>query len=491
MKRKTHSFKFKLWMYFVLFTALIFTVLWLLQTVFLQSFYNAMLIGNTRSAARRIAENSQDENINDIIDELTHDNSILVFITDENGNILYSSDEFKGLHDKRHTGSEVSGRKGERRGDTYRMLPDGYDEFLDKLEESDNGIAEYSMESLYVYGAYIDYYGSSERAVLYVGVTIDTVGASVQIISIQLIWVTVLSLLAGFILSWFIARRFADPLARLSGKAVKLGEKDYPTDFKKGFCSELDQLSDTLDKTNDKLNRSRDFQMELLANVSHDLRTPVTMIKGYAEMVRDISWEDEQQCQKDLAVVIKEADRLTALVNEIMEYSELQTDSVKEEFVPVDISRLTRKVADSFDTLYKHEGIVIEQSIDDGILVNGNSGRLQRALFNLMDNAFRHTGDGKRIKVALHVQDGTASLEVTDFGEGIPESELPHIWDRYYTSRQRKGKGVSGLGLAIVRQIAEMHGGSCSVTTEKGKGSTFIIKLKVLKSITPPAAPAA
>lgn len=477
MKRRTRSFRFKLWMYFVLFTALIFTVLWLLQTVFLQSFYNAMLIGNTRSAAEKIVAAAGDNSVDALVDELAHHNSMLVFITDENGEILYTSDEFKGIHAKRRGMEDETPRRVElKREDVYRMLPDGYEDFLSKLREG-GGVTELQTDGLYIYGAYVDYYNYSGKAVLYVGTTIDTVGPSVSIISVQLVWVTVLSLISGFVMSWFIARRFANPVSRLSEKAKHLGQKDYSGDFKKGFCSELDELSTTLDDTNTQLNRSRDFQMELLANVSHDLRTPVTMIKGYAEMIRDISWEDEQQCQKDLAVVIKEADRLTALVNEIMEYSELQTDTVRVDLVPVDLSRLVRKSADSFATLYKPEGILLEQEVEDGVTVSGSSSRLERALFNLMDNAFRHTGSDKRICVSLSVKDGKARLKVTDFGQGIDEADLPHIWDRYYTSRQRKGKGVSGLGLAIVRQVTQMHHGTCDVSTRQGKGSTFEICL--------------
>ena len=480
MKRRAGSFRFKLWLYFVLFTALIFTVLWLLQTVFLQSFYNAMLIGNTRSAAQRIAGAAGSEEVDALVDELAHDNSMLVFITDETGSILYTSDEFKTPRSKRKGMEEENGRHGEQRHmDSYRMLPGGYDEFLSALKNN-GGVTELQTDGLYVYGTYIDYYNSTDRAVLYVGATIDTVGPSVSIISIQLVWVTALSLLSGFVLSWFIARRFASPVSALSEKARHLGQKDYTPGFKKGFCTELDELSTTLDETNAKLIRSRDFQMELLSNVSHDLRTPVTMIKGYAEMVRDISWEDEEQCQKDLAVVIKEADRLTALVNEIMEYSELQTDTVQVELVPVDLSRLVRKVADSFDTLYKPEGILLERQISEDMTVEGSSSRLERALFNLMDNAFRHTGSDKRIRVSLTAEAGMARLSVTDFGQGIDESDLPHIWDRYYTSRQRKGKGVSGLGLAIVKQVTQMHHGTCTVTTQQGKGSTFTVILPLM-----------
>ena len=314
---------------------------------------------------------------------------------------------------------------------------------------------------------------------MYVGAVIDAVGASVTIISIQLVWVTALSVAVGFILSWFIARRFSVPVGILSEKAKKLGEKDYSVAFKKGFCTELDELSDTLDKTNKKLNESRDFQMELLANASHDLRTPLTMIKGYAEMIRDISWEDEKQCSEDVAVIIKEADRLTAIVNEIMEYSELKADDSTKDFEKIDLSQLVNRAANSFENLKKPDGIIVEKDIRENIFVSGNESRLERALYNLMDNASRYTGDSRKIKISLIVENGRAVLSVRDYGNGIPENELANIWDRYYTTRMRKGKGVSGLGLAIVRQTAEMHGGNCHVHSERGKGSIFVIRLPV------------
>lgn len=481
MRLKTRSFGFRLWSGFALFTALIFTVLWLLQTVFLQNFYDGMIISNTKAAAKKIISDGTNEDINDEIDELAHNNSILVYITDTDGNILYSSDEFSGMK-KRGLSAENNEPQGKKYGKHqggYRSLPDGYNEFLENLSE--NNITEMQSENYYIYGSYMNYYGTEEKAVLYVGAVIDAVGASVTIISIQLVWVTVLSVAVGFVLSWFIARRFSVPVGILSEKAKKLGEKDYSVEFKKGFCTELDELSDTLDRTNEKLNESRDFQMELLANASHDLRTPLTMIKGYAEMIRDISWEDEQQCSEDVAVIIKEADRLTAIVNEIMEYSELKADDSTKDFEKINLSRLVERTAGSFGNLKKPDGIIVEKNIEENIFVYGNESRLERALYNLMDNAARHTGESRKISILLAGENGRAVISVRDYGSGIPENELANIWDRYYTTRMRKGKGVSGLGLAIVRQITEMHGGNCSVDSNQKKGSIFRINLPMIK----------
>ena len=487
---KVKSFKTKLWLYFALFTAIIFSVLWLLQIVFLQGFYNQMLIRSTKSAAEKIVKNSDSENITEVIDNITRGNSLLVYITDSDGNVLYISDEYKNTHKENGLKEREAEQKGlvepEQKGmgekfkkhnGGYRSLPENFESFLDSLKSSGSGVTEYSNDCLYVYGAYIDFYGVDGKAVLYVSTTLNAVGSTVTIIGYQLAIVTAFSLVIGFVLAWFIARRFAKPVSSLSEKAKSLGEDTKKSDFKKGFCSELDELSNTLDETNEKLKKSKSFQHELLANISHDLRTPLTMIKGYAESVSDMG-DDEEQRRADAAIIIREADRLTALVNEILEYPELESDGRTDDFVILDYSKLVNKVADNFESLYKRDGGVIDRNIDENVLVNGNGGRLERAVYNLSDNAVRHTGDCKKIRIELRAVGGKAVLSVIDFGEGIAQEELEAIWDRYYTSRQRGGKGVSGLGLAIVKQITTLHGGACFAQSEPGKGSSFIIELK-------------
>ena len=494
---KTRSFRFKLWVYFAVFTAFIFIILWLMQTVFLQGFYNDMLISDTKKVADKIESHGTDTDIEKQIDQFARDNSVVILITDESGNQLYSSDEFRGMHSKEKIpGNNEIGEKNRKnepddgadlpkekrndpgkRRDEYRNLPDNYNEILSLLKASDEGYIESTEGDYYVYVTYVDYNGQDGKSVLYISTPLEAQGSAVNILRRILIWVTVLSLAVGFILSWFIARKFSKPVQRLSEKAEKLGEKEYSEAYDSGFCSELDSLNQTLDRTNEKLNTSKEFQMQLLSNVSHDLRTPLTMIKGYAEMIRDISWEDSEAMNSDLQVIIKEADRLNALVNEILEYSELQTEDETKDMEQLDLSELVKSSAERFEKLLQPENVVIEKDIDLGLTATGNPGLLERALYNLMDNAVRHTGDGKKIRVALKQKDGIKVISVQDFGNGIAPEEIDHIWDRYYTSRQRKGKGVSGLGLAIVKQIALMHHGKCYAESKEGEGCTFFIEI--------------
>ena len=404
MKVKLRSFKMKLWLYFVFFTALIFTVLWLLQTVFIQSFYNEMLISNTKAAAEQIAVSYTEDNSAEIIDKISLSNSLLVYIADSNGTILYCSDQFRGLSGKNHGKEQNSRHSAEsiRRPEEYRSLPDDFDLFLESLEASENRIYEKIEDGLYIYGAYID--GETEQSILYISTVLEAVGPAVDIIRLQLVWGTVLSLIIGFILAWFIARGFARPVARLTKKAEHIGEDDFPQEFRKGFCSELDELSDVLDETSDKLRKSRDFQRELLANVSHDLRTPLTMIKGYAEMVRDFSRTDEQQCNDDIEVIVREADRLSAMVNEILEYSAMQSAEQLPALETIDFSAVVRRVCGNFDSLYSREGGHIRTDITENIMVNGNIGRLERAVYNLLDNAVRHNGENKVVEGVLYLE---------------------------------------------------------------------------------------
>ena len=482
MKRKTNSFRKKLLSWFMFFTVVIFTVLWLLQTVFLQKFYNGMIIRNTVKVADKISSESQSSDITSYIDDISRSNSILVFVTDTDGNILYSSDEYKKGHKFKDERLEMPyNGNGKEMRFHYRELPENYTEFLSAVNASDSGEAELQNDDIYVYGRLIDFYGSDEKAVLYVGTTLNAVGSTARIIRIQLIWVTLLSIIIAFVLALFMSKSFSKPVSQLNEKAHKLGEKDNDAEFSEGFCTELDELNKTLDTTSEKLKKNREFQNELLANVSHDLRTPLTMIKGYAEMIRDISREDEKQCAEDVAVIVEETDRLTALVNEILEYSELQMSDSEAVMNDVDLSETVASVADSFDKLYSKDGYVFERNITDDIHIKGNISRLKRAIYNLLDNAVRHAGEDKWIGITLRTDNDKAIIEISDHGSGIAPEELEHIWDRYYTKRQRSGKGVSGLGLTIVKQIVSQHNGVCKAESEVGAGSVFSIELSINK----------
>ena len=269
---------------------------------------------------------------------------------------------------------------------------------------------------------------------------------------------------------------FAVPVDQLSTQARMLADDSYEPLFEKGFCTELDGLADSLDETAEKLSEAKKYQKELLANVSHDLRTPLTMIRGYAEMIRDVSWEDDESRNADTGIIIREADRLTALVNEILKYTRLQEKGAEREFAPVNLSDVVRDLISRFEPLMRQRDIEIESIIEEDCVVKGDAKLLENMAYNLIDNALQHTGEINRITVCLRKGDDVL-FEVQDYGEGIEPSELPYIREKYYTSRQRGKNRVSGLGLAIVKQIAEIHGAGYGAESSKGEGSRFWIRI--------------
>lgn len=465
MKRKM-KFRTKLSLCFVLFIAVIFSILWILQTVFLQKFYNKMLIDHTMSAVKNI------ENTNgnfEIIDNIARENSLLVYITDKKGNIIYCADEYKNNYSENenpyHKGEKLNYQKS-----AYRNLPDNYFEVLETLENQ-NGIAEFQTETHYFFGEYL-----KDDSVLYVGTTLDAVGAAAKIIKILLLWVSVLSVAAAVIIAYFISGKFAGPIAFISNQAKKIGSENFSEKFENGFCTEIDELENALVDTNKKLLEAKIYQQELLANVSHDLRTPLTMIRGYAESIKDFG-DDENQRISDSDIIIKETDRLTALVNDILEYSELQANGKKFNFTDVNFSNLVKNVIEQFEPLFHAQGGEIEFDLIENLCVSGNSRQLERVVYNLIENAVRHTGENKKITVTLKKENQNILLSVRDYGNGIPQEEISRVWERYYTYRKRGKQGVSGLGLAIVKQIVSIHGGICGVKSKIGEGSEFFVKL--------------
>lgn len=458
---------------------MIFAVLWLLQTVFLQTFYDRMTIRNAERAASEIADALSSGDLSRM-DELASENSLLIFLTDAQGNVLYSADEHASLYEKNWSRGNGNNpyRTEERMGwqaGAFRNLPRDYSGFLTRLAESPDGTVGFATEdgAAYIWGAVLE-----EGDILYISTPLGAVGAAVGILRGQLLWVTALSLVLGFLMAWWFSGRFARPVAALSVQARHLGEGDFRPDYTEGFCAELDDLSGTLKETSQRLQRLENARRELLANVSHDLRTPLTMIKGYAEMVRDISWSDGAQREADLAVIIREADRLTGLVNDILEESSLRTGQDAGTRTPVDLSAAARAAAEQFAPLCARRELTLETDIQPGLWVTGDEKQLQRVLYNWLDNAIRHSGPGQSVRLSLKRETGLARAEVRDHGPGIAPENLPHIWDRYYTAEERRETGGTGLGLAITREILKRHSARFGVESQPGQGSLFWFTLE-------------
>ena len=235
----------------------------------------------------------------------------------------------------------------------------------------------------------------------------------------------------------------------------------------------------TLSNAAKELEKTETLRREFLANVGHDLKTPLTMIKAYAEMVRDVSYKDDKKRTDNLNIIIEETDRLNILVNDILDLSKLQANTVKLEFEEFDLDSLIKSIIKRFDIFISKEGYTITYSGVDNAMVNADKKRVEQVLYNLINNAIQYTGDNKLVMVRLSIKDNNYLIEVEDTGKGIDKEELNNIWDKYYKidkSHKRNTVG-SGIGLSIVKSVCINHKFNYGVNSIKKKGSTFWIEI--------------
>ncbi len=474
MRAKSKPICFKLWTYFTIFAIVILAVLWLLQTVFMEGFYDVMQKEHIKKIANNIC--NAGENTELAIDTAAAENSILVLLTDTDGNILYSADEYSPSYNKKNYdytehGEHNNPYRTEHSEQTYRHLPEHYYDFIERLgdKESISYTLEHNNKSdTLIYGQRLD-----DSRILYINTPIGAINSAVSIIQLQLLAVTVLALLFGFLIAIFISKKFSKPISQLSEQSLKMADGDFDIIFNHGFCAETDKLADSLTYAANKLSETDKLRRELLANVSHDLRTPLTMIKGYAELIRDM--DKEGSSNNDAEIIIREADRLSLLVNDILYYSKLRSGAVKIEFEKINISSLAEAVTKQFFEICRTGNINIIRAIEPDKYVFANEKLIQQVFYNLISNAVAHTKKDGSIYVSVVEGNGIIRTEIRDNGSGINPQELPHIWDRYFTSK--KG-GTNGLGLAIVKEILVAHDSHFGVESKEGSGSTFWFELK-------------
>ena len=248
---------------------------------------------------------------------------------------------------------------------------------------------------------------------------------------------------------------------------------NYNLKEENGWMPDFDEL-EQMDMSRVKLMWTNYPNMPTGANVSHDLRTPLTLIKGYAETVRDLTGDDKKHRDEQMNIIVDETDRLTALVSSVMELSKVTSGALKCEKVHFDMGQLCDEVSERYDAVCAQNGWQLKLEIpDEELPVCADPDMMQRALHNLLGNAMHHIGeDGIFVLRALRCPEGVR-VEVEDHGPGISAEDLPYIFDRYYRSRSDAGKQGTGLGLSITKAIFQQHGFRFGVHSTVGKGTVF------------------
>ncbi len=362
-------------------------------------------------------------------------------------------------------------------------------ELIKRLKDSPEGKVVYTIEDFrmrtpsVVYGAVLDG-GNGEELYLYINGAIDPIDSTTSVLKNQLIIVTILSLILAIGLSFIIATKLSKPITNVTNATALLAKGNYDVIFQKGNYTEINQLADTLNFTTKELSKTEELRKELIANVSHDLRTPLTLIKSYAEMIRDLSGDNPDKRNSHIKVIVDESDRLTALVNDMLDLSKLQSGISRLDEKAFDIREAANSIIKSFSVFTELNGYKFVLNSDEDTIVIGDERKIEQVIFNLISNAVNHTGEDNLIIVEIKNKGDYVETRVIDTGEGIPQEETEQIWERYYKSRKTHKRGVigSGLGLSIVKEILIAHDASFGVESTMGKGSTFWFQLKAGES---------
>ncbi|MDR1639709.1 MAG: HAMP domain-containing histidine kinase [Clostridiales bacterium] len=472
MRFNNRSLGTKLWIYFIAFSVAILILIWLLQTVFLNSFYQSMKTNSVKSVAELIAESYDKGEFSRTIDRLVYTNSLLAYVTDASGNLMYASDE----HGPGDNGFGKPGLKG---SNARRQLPLDYSDFLSRLAESENGTVSYIVEEFNTSNKSLIYGRPLGDYVLYISTPIEPLEATIKILQKQLFYISIIIVLGASVIAFVIAKKLSNPLAQLTKAAEELAGGNYKTKFERSGYAEVDELSQTLSFAASELSKVESLRRELIANISHDFRTPLTMIKGYTEMIEEVSGDDKQKREKHLSVIKEEVSRLSSLVTEILDLSVLQSGNEALKVQDVNLSEIVKNVLARFAVLSEQDGFKFESEIAFDQYALADKTRIEQVLYNLIGNAVNHSKDIKTVTVRLLDLGGSVRVEVRDKGQGIAQEEIPYIWDRYYKSKKRsRNKVGNGIGLSIVKSVLELHHAKYGVDSEVGKGSSFWFELK-------------
>ena len=248
---------------------------------------------------------------------------------------------------------------------------------------------------------------------------------------------------------------------------------------------ELNELATTLNYAKGELAKTEELRKDLMANVSHDLKTPLTMIKAYAEMSTELHQNNKKKQKEDMDIIISEVDRLTILVNDILELSSMQSNINNLEKTDFDLINLVKEIIHRYKVLQETENykFIFNHKAKE-IIINADKKKIEQVIYNLINNAINYTGEDNKVTINIIEEKDNILVEIKDTGKGIKKEDLPYIWDKYYKNKKKHKRNLigTGLGLSIVKNALELHSFNYGVTSTPNKGSTFYFRIPNIKN---------
>ena len=486
--KKGISVRWKLILYMTVFVIVVLIVTWFFQIFMLGQFYRSVKKDEMIESADRLSEKLGTDELNQAAYNAAIDDALCVTV--------YKIET--GYADRQvsidATGGESLGTLSQEKLDQFyrKALENGgsfhsriafgnleipNQDLLDRLPFPDNeqnaAIPLKNMRMIYVRIVEV---GASDVYMLLLDTSLQPLDSTVRTLSLQYVWIAAIILAAAVVMVFILYRKISAPLVRMNNSAKLLARGKYDVEFSGKGYRETRELAETLNYASHELSRVDRLQKELIANISHDLRTPLTMIRGYGEIMRDLP---DENTPENMQVIIDETTRLSDLVNDLLDLSRIQAGAVDPAPTLFDLTQTVREVLQRYDTLIKHRGYRLEFAPGEDVYVYADRGMILQVLYNLINNAINYTGEDHLVMLEQVKHGQSVQIRVTDTGTGIAPEEIPLIWDRYYKVDKVHKRAMvgTGLGLSIVKEILQLHHATYGVDSTLGAGSTFWFEL--------------
>lgn len=488
------SLKWNIFRHLLLFTVVLLVILWLSQIVFLNEFYRYVKTREIKQLGQSICYALEDtsthgftkslettlegvSNLKDVnIEIVSKNNEVMLYVKSVSERALKSISILERQEIIEELINSNSTELIYRRTPTIQVKLDGSNNMMNMMVIME-GIDEEPREGI-IYAKILKTLG--REYIVLISTVITPITATVSTLKVQLYFITIIMILFSIGSSLIIAKRVSRPIETINKTAKNLGKGNFNINFPcyEGY-KEICELSNTLNYATKELSKVENLRRELIANISHDLRTPLTLISGYAEVMRDLP---DENTPENASVIIDETNRLTRLVNDLLDFSKFQACAEGLNLTTYNLTESLQGVIKNFNELIKKDGYKINFIYNSQVLVHSDEIKINQVFYNLLSNAVNYAGENKTVDVFLQEQEDNVIVNVTDYGEGIDEENLPYIWDRYYKIDKVHKRAITGtgIGLSIVKSILERcPDATYGVHSKVGYGTTFYFSLKI------------
>lgn len=494
------------------FVGVIIVVLWLFQVFFLEKFYIMIKSKSVKNASSQIIEVVNESDYQEQIKAIASENEFCVIVYEGMSNAsanpieIFNSNkadprcrinsnikEIKELQAEAiENGGKASKLLEKSNIDTYRVqFPTTMKESLPNTsiknnEDIENEMVSKSKKELEMdkktlqnmtYITVVKGENNTLKTVV-VNAQLTPVNATINTIKIQFVIIAIILLLIAMYLAFYLSKKIAIPIMQINKSAKILGTGEYDVTFEGEGYLEIQELTDTLNYAAKELSKVEGLRRELIANMSHDLRTPLTMISGYSEVMRDIPGENTAD---NIQIIIDETNRLTSLVNDMLDLSKIQAGVQKLNKSTFSITKEIKAIIQRYEKLLGNDAYKIQFIYEKDAVVKGDAIKVNQVIYNLINNAITYCGEDRTVIVELKVAGDYVLIQISDHGPGIEENQLPYIWERYYKVDKNHLRSMvgTGLGLSIVKAILILHKVEYGVRSEINKGTTFWFQLPI------------